>query len=165
MDRCASARHESRAHVSDIVLVDTSILVNVLGVPTKSDQQDEVTDAMTRHVERGDMLVLPAATVLETGNHIAQNGDGNQRRACAMALQAVVEQAIEGMPWQLVPLPENPVRFASLLTDFPNCAMRGVGFGDLSIIEAWNDACRRFRGRIAIWSLDGDLKGFDRPAG
>lgn len=43
--------------------------------------------------------------------------------------------------------------------------MRGVGFGDLSIIEAWNDACERFRGRIAIWSLDGDLKGFDRPAG
>ena len=41
MDRSASAWRETRAHVSDIVLVDTSILVNVLGVPTKSDQRDE----------------------------------------------------------------------------------------------------------------------------
>ena len=151
--------------MSDIVLVDTSILVNVLGVPTKSDQRDEVLETMTRHIDRGDILMLPAATVLETGNHIAQNGDGNQRRACATDLRHVVEQAIEGTPWQLVPLPENPGRFASLLNDLPDYAMRGVGLGDLSIIEAWTDACNRFRGRIAIWSLDQHLKGFDRPAG
>ena len=150
--------------MSDIVLVDTSILVNVVGVPTKSDQRDEVLDTMTHHIERGDILMLPAATVLETGNHIAQNGDGNQRRACAEDLRDVVEQAIDGTPWQLVPLPENPARFASLLTDFPDYAMREVGLGDLSIIEAWMDACDRFRGRIAIWSLDQDLRGYDRPA-
>lgn len=76
----------------------------------------------------------------------------------------MVEQAIDGTPWQLVPLPENPGRFASVLTNFPDYAMREVGLGDLSIIEAWMDACNRFRGRIAIWSLDRDLKGFDRPA-
>ena len=103
---------------------------------------------MMRHIERGDILMLPAATVLETGNHIAQNGDGNQRRACATDLRDVVEQAIEGTPWQLVPLPENPGRFASLLTDFPDYAMRG----------------RRTRRREHHRSMDGCVQPVPWPA-
>lgn len=58
--------------MSDIVIVDTTILVNVLGVPYMSDERDGILNAMQRHIERHDILVLPAATVLETGNHIAQ---------------------------------------------------------------------------------------------
>ena len=149
--------------MSDIVFVDTSILVNVLGVPFMSDQQDEVLDHMAERIAAADVLMLPAATVLETGNHIAQVGDGRQRRACAADLKDVVRQAVAGMPWQLAPLPEDPATFASLLDDFPDHAMRTVGFGDLSIIHAWGTACSRFRGRrVAIWSLDADLQGYDR---
>ncbi len=149
--------------MGDIVIVDTTILVNVLGVPYMSDERDAVLDAIGQRVERGDMLILPAATVVETGNHIAQNGDGNQRRACARELQEVVRQSVEGTPWQLAPLPEDATRFASLLEGFPDHAMRGIGFGDLTIINVWDDACRRFPGqRVTIWSLDSDLQGYDR---
>ena len=152
--------------MSDIVIVDTSILVNVLSVPSKSDQHDEVIDTLEQHVESGDILMLPAATVLETGNHIAQNGDGNQRRACADQLKDVVQEAVTGVPWQLVPLPEDPARFSSLMEDFPDHAMRGVGWGDLTIIHVWHNACRLFpRQRVTIWSLDRDLQGYDRAAG
>ena len=152
--------------MSDIVIVDTSILVNVLSVPSKSDQRDEVIDALEQHVESGDILMLPAATVLETGNHIAQNGNGNQRRACADQLTEVVQKAAAGVPWQLVPLPEDPARFASVVKDLPGYAMRGVGLGDLTIIHVWHDACRLFpRQRVTIWSLDSDLQGYDRAAG
>lgn len=149
--------------MGDIVIVDTSILLNVLGVPNMSDERDEVLDAMEQHVERGDMLILPAATVVETGNHIAQNGDGNQRRVCGQELKEVVQQSVEGTPWQLAPLPEDAIRFASLVDDLPNHAMRGIGVGDLTIIHVWQDACRQFSGRrVAIWSLDSDLQGYDR---
>jgi len=149
--------------MGDIVIVDTTILVNVLGVPYMSDQRDEVLEAMGQHVQRGDILILPAATVVETGNHIAQNGDGNQRRACGQELKEVVRQSVDGTPWQLASLPEDATQFASLLDDFPSHAMRKVGFGDLTIIHVWRDACRRFpRQRVAIWSLDRDLQGYDR---
>lgn len=77
----------------------------------------------------------------------------------------MVEQSVGGIPWQLAPLPGDPQRFASLLEDLPDQAMRGVGFGDLTIIRVWKDACRRFpKRRVAIWSLDGDLGGYERAA-
>lgn len=151
--------------MSDIVIVDTSILVNVLRVPMMSDQQDDVLDALEGHVTRRDILMLPAATVLETGNHIAQNGDGNQRRDCGVRLREMVEQSVEGVPWQLAPLPENPGAFAQMLRDFPERATAKIGFADLTIINLWQDACRRFPARrVAIWSLDRHLQGYDRQA-
>ena len=57
---------------------------------------------------------------------------------------------------------EDPARFAALLDDFPDSAMRGVGLGDLSIIKVWEEARSRFHGRrVTSWSLDGDLEGYD----
>ena len=64
--------------MANIVIVDTSILLNILNVPLKNDQRPEVAERLNDHIRKGDQLFLPIATVLETGNHIAQNGDGNQ---------------------------------------------------------------------------------------
>lgn len=57
--------------MANIVLVDTSILLNILGVPHMSDQRVEVKEQLEDYIRRGDHLFLPIATVLETGNHIA----------------------------------------------------------------------------------------------
>ena len=166
MDRGTPAgRRLTGRSVSDIIIVDTSILVDVLGVPKKSNKRDETLYAMRQHIERGDILILPAATVLEAGNHIGQIRDGRQARACANELKDVVRQSVEGVPWQLAPLPEDSRQFASLLEDLPDHAMRGVGFGDLTIIRVWNDACRQFpKRRVFIWSLDAHLKAYDQAA-
>ena len=65
-------------------------------------------------------------------------------------------------PWVLVPLPDqNEVK--GWLDRFPDQAMRGVGLGDVSIIDAWHRACERFQGwRVAVWSLDTHLQAYDR---
>jgi hypothetical protein len=47
------------------------------------------------------------ATILETGNHIAQNGDGNQRRICAEKFVDQVTQALEGKS------PFTPINFSN----------------------------------------------------
>ncbi|MGB5687333.1 MAG: hypothetical protein WBM35_16105 [Candidatus Electrothrix sp.] len=46
--------------------------------------------------------------------------------------------------------------------EFPDYAMKGVGFGDLSIIKDWEELQRIHSGqRVYIWTLDNDLKGYD----
>ena len=148
--------------MSAVVLVDTSILTNVLRVPSKCDQHVDVMTQLEDRINAGDQLMLPIATVLETGNHIGQNGDGASRRACASRFVDVVKQAAEeSVPWTIVPLPETG-DMVSWLDGFPDRAMRAVGIGDVSIIRAWEDACARFQGsRVTIWSLDQHLQGFD----
>nr|WP_232023833.1 hypothetical protein [Microcystis viridis] len=42
-----------------------------------------ILQELKEKIKAGESLFLPMATILETGNHIAQNGDGNQRRTCA----------------------------------------------------------------------------------
>ena len=149
--------------MANIVIVDTSILLNLLDVPFKNDQQPEVVEQLNDHIRNGDLLFLPIATVLETGNHVAQNGDGNQRRQCALRLVETVRTAVtDSIPWALAPLPDSET-LVSWLDDFPRSAMRGVGIGDHSIVKAWERTCDEFPGaRVSVWSLDGDLQGYDR---
>ena len=82
--------------MANIVIVDTSILLNILNVPLKSDQRPEVAERLRNYIRKGDQLFLPIATVLETGNHIAQNGDGNQKRQCALRFVEMVRTGGDG---------------------------------------------------------------------
>jgi hypothetical protein len=105
------------------------------------------------------------ATILETGNHIGQNGDGRQRRACAERFVQQVSDALKGQS------PFKPVSFLKAdqlqawLEEFPDHAGRGSGLADLSIIHDWQRLCDQNAGRrVYIWSLDDHLVGFDRAA-
>ena len=150
--------------MADVVVVDTSILLNVLEIPKMSDQNDEVLVELKEHIESQNQLVLPLATVLETGNHIAQNGDGRQRRECATRLVEVVRKAVEeSIPWGLAWRPEDRQELLRWLDDFPDSATRGVGFGDHSIEKVWRSLCDELPGsRVWVWSLDRHLQGLDR---
>ena len=51
----------------------------------------------------------------------------------------------------------------SWLDDFPDNAMRGLSFADLSIIKEWEKACAlNPMRRVRIWTLDEHLGGYDR---
>ncbi len=149
--------------MSAIVLVDTSVLLNVLRVPNRSASRASVMVRLEQHIRASDQLLLPMATVLETGNHIAQNGNGSQRRQCATEFVDIVrDAAADSMPWSLVQLPDHGDLMA-WLDRFPDYAAAETGLGDVSIIGAFEQACRTFQGwRVTIWSLDGDLQGYDR---
>ena len=149
--------------MANIVIVDTSILLNILNVPLKNDQRPEVAEQLRNYICKGDQLFLPIATVLETGNHIAQNGDGNQKRQCALKFIETVRLAVtDSIPWALAPLPDTET-LVSWLDDFPDSAGRGVGIGDHSILKAWKQTCDDFPGAgVSVWSLDGHLQGYDR---
>lgn len=143
--------------------IDTSVFLNILNVPGRNQQHDEVMKELKELLKEKDKNVfgLPFATIIETGNHIAHGGDGNQRREAAERFTKCIEKTINNKaPWQYYgnQLTSDDLKIIS--REFPNCAMRGEGFGDLSIIRAYE----KYRdetpaiSKIRIWSIDRHLK-------
>jgi len=110
------------------------------------------------------VFLLPVAVIYETGNHIAHVPDGGKRRVVAEGFVELVRRAFEGeLPFTPTPL-QNPEAMVEWLDEFPDRAMTGMGFGDLSITKVWEQQCGLNRGRrVAIWSYDKHLQGYDQP--
>ncbi|ETX02195.1 MAG: hypothetical protein ETSY1_04460 [Candidatus Entotheonella factor] len=149
--------------MSDICIVDTSVLCNLLRVPNRDQQYAKALSELDLYIDQGHSLLLPLATIYETGNHIAQNGNGQQRRKTAERFVDQVRQAVRG---------ENPFRptqthqveeVLEWLQMFPDRAMHGVGLADLTIIQIFHQQCQLNRVRqVFIWSYDQHLSGYNR---
>jgi hypothetical protein len=151
--------------MSAICLIDTSIFLEILDVPRKAARHEDVISELQAKMENGETLFLPMATILETGNHIAQNGDGKQRRSCALNFVSQVQDALNGKS------PFKPVSFLEKehlqewLSEFPDSAMQGNSLGDLSIIHDFQRFCQKHpRRAIYIWSQDSHLSSFMQHA-
>lgn len=146
-----------------VVIVDTSVLLNLLDVPGRNQGRDAALRRFEELLDAEVNLLLPVAAIFEAGNHIARLPDGRKRRGHAQRFSNWVREALDGQaPWTVTPLP-NARELADWLNDFPESAMRRVSMGDLSIVKAWESACVRHpQRRISIWSLDQDLAGYDR---
>ncbi len=158
--------------MSTIVLLDTSVYLNILDVPDFNQDRDEVFTTLQDSIGCGDYFLLPLATVWETGNHIADLADGQTRRQHAARLLEDVTKAFGGnAPYRATHFPDRE-EFLKWLGDFPDTVMRsksakkqreGVSLADLSIIKEWERNCALHpMSRVRIWSLDSDLASYDR---
>lgn len=158
--------------MSSICLIDTSIFLEFLNIPNFNQNREAVMQEFRDYIELGCTFLLPMATILETGNHIAQNGDGRMRRKSAENFVEAVKKAFAGeIPWSPTEFPQT-TEILEWIDQFPDLAGRnkapnkqeGTSFGDLSIIEEFHKACKRFSmSEVFIWSLDQDLKNYHRP--
>lgn len=158
--------------MNNICLIDTSIFLNILDVPSKNSDRVEVFESFEIFTKLGCEFIIPVATIIETGNHIAQNGDGNTRRQVAQEFYDLLEKSYQN---------EAPFRFSNIFTNeqlrqwialFPNHAGRnkspqktteGTSLGDLTIIKEFEMLCDLHqRADIFIWSLDADLIAYKR---
>jgi len=146
-----------------ICLVDTSIFCNLLEVPGRCQHKQGVLLQLEDKIKAGWNLLLPVAAIVETGNHIAHGADGALRRRAAQRFIDQVRQALNGeAPWVVTPIPDAP-SWRTWLNDFPDSAMRGLGFADLTIIKEYERQCVLFPARrVLVWSLDGHLRAYDR---
>lgn len=149
--------------MSAIVIVDTSVLLNIFDVPGRNESRVDVLAQLGRLIEASDHLFIPMAAIVEVGNHIAQLGNGAQRRAAAERFVREVRRALaDAAPWKPINFPSNQEVFG-WLDAFPDAAMQGLGMGDLSIMKEWEDLCMRHpMSRVRVWTLDNDLAGLDR---
>ena len=149
--------------MSDIVIVDTSVLLNVLDVPAFNQHRAEVFERFEELLDAGASFLLPMAAIFETGDHIADLTDGRQRRRYSEIFRDRIRQALEGeAPWVPIRFPDSR-QLAEWLESFPDSAMRDQDMSDLSITKAWEIECTRHPiRRVRIWSLDRHLQGYDR---
>jgi hypothetical protein len=150
--------------------VDTSLLCDLLAVPGKTQRHVEVQQELREVVRAGVQLVLPIATIIETGNHIAQAADGGLRRACAQRFVTVLRATADGsMPWVLHAVAWD-ASMLGLLCDgvkdtgtFVDLAGAGIlGTGDLSILAE----CELYRSRtagveVSLWTHDERLGAYE----
>ncbi len=152
--------------MGSICIIDTSIFLNLLNVPRRNESKEAVRKDFETFIESDCIFLLPMATILETGNHIAQNGDGNQRRVIAQAFVTQIKAAFLGdAPWRPIDFP-SPQEISTWLEQFPDLAgknktsdkLEGTSFGDLTIIQDFEKTCKKFpMSEVFIWSLDQDL--------
>jgi hypothetical protein len=141
----------------------------MLDVPNMSSNRAVVFEELKSKIEQRESLMLPMTTIVETGNHIGQNGDGGARRRAALRFACQVKQAIEGLsPFTATAFIERS-KLLLWLSEFADWAGRtdakgkGSGLGDLTIYKEWGDLCEKFPARrVYIWSMDAQLSSYDR---
>lgn len=153
--------------MSKVHFIDTSVLVELLNVPGKNERYEEVKAEYEQLAKHGDIFVLPIAVLIEAGNHIAHISDGNMRYQIADKFSAIVWKAAKSEDhWNV--MPEIPIEvLEKILKQFPKQAAAETGFGDISIVEQFNDYWETLQpiGEMRIWSLDAHLLGYSRTGG
>lgn len=145
-----------------IWIVDTSVFCNILDVPGRNQNREEILKQFAQQAVQKDLHMLPFTTVLETGNHIGQLAESGLRKKYAEIFVSAVSDSIQGnSPWQPIAFPGNQ-ELLSLFEGFPFKAEEGLGLGDHLIIKQWKNACQQFPAYVVkIWSVDSDLAGYE----
>lgn len=157
--------------MSAIILLDTSVYLNVLDIPGRNQQKTEILNKFAEYIKANAQFLLPMATIWETGSHISRLGDGRTRRKYAVKLVENVQRAINGdIPYSPTCFPDRD-KFIQWMADFPETAQRnkspektneGESLADHSIIKEWEQVRQTNpHKQVIIWSLDTDLSGYD----
>lgn len=144
----------------NIWIIDTSIFCNILDIPGKNQNREEIIGEFEAGIKAGDKFFLPYVVLIETGNHIAQL-TGNIKFTKAQEFVSLVVKALVGeTPFTPLKFPEKE-EILQWIDGFPIKCGQGIGFGDYSIIQDWDDRKDLFPGwSVRIWSLDAGLKGY-----
>lgn len=147
--------------------VDTSVLCNLVDVPGRANDRDELVAEFRERHERGDRFVIPVTAIVETGNLIANST--SHARPAAERFVGFLRKAIDGVsPWTInapswdAHYLQTLLRGAStgqpLLEWLSNGGLGegvGMGTGDLAILCERDEFRDRGRFRdVRIWTLE-----------
>ncbi|WP_136192872.1 MULTISPECIES: hypothetical protein [Actinomyces] len=160
-----------------IWFIDSSVLDHLVPVPgwskPDSDDRRQVKTLMKQRTEAGDRFVLPITAVVETGNHICQVKDGDQRRQAAVQLEKILGFVVDGKaPWALDEVQWDEKFLRAFLNggstgqtwvQLATQGKAGLGGGDLTLVVERDQYCERTgipRERVEVWTLDAALKAY-----
>lgn len=158
--------------MNKIIVIDTSIMccwLNIPGKETCGPQEEQwdhqkVIDKIQIENTRKTTFVLPLATIIETGNHIAQASNNRFNIACEFA-QILNLTAERQTPWaaftdQTVLWDVQGLK--ALADNFPNYATQGLSIGDATIKEV-ADYYSKTGSIVEIFTGDQQLRAY-QPA-
>ncbi len=147
----------------NVRFIDTSIMLNLLEVPDRCDDKELVKQEWKEVLQRKETLIMPIATIIETGNHIAHISDGTVRRTVTMKFAEFLKKTADSKaPWTLYGngLEKEEIKYiAEHLIKFTQIKM---GIGDMTIIYAYEKFLKEEPaiGTIMIWSTDKHLSSY-----
>lgn len=147
----------------NVRFIDTSVMVNLLEVPNLCNDAEAVKGEWKEVLQTGDVLILPIATIIETGNHIAHISNGNIRRTIAGKFGEYLRKTAEGeAPWQLYGIELDKAGLLYLADHIEENALCEIGIGDMSIVYAYKQYKEKTPaiGSIMIWSTDKHLQSY-----
>jgi len=155
--------------MGQVVFIDTSVMLNILDVPTmNTDRRPVLTEFI--ELQTSATLVLPVATLIETGNHIAHISDGGLRRKLATTFETAIRGALsKNPPWVLTGDAWNTSQMAIAILDgnahrprAQELLTHGIGTGDVSILAEIDSYRKRIPSGITIrlWTLDAALLAY-----
>ncbi|NQX46916.1 hypothetical protein HQN87_16380 [Paenibacillus tritici] len=145
-------------------IIDTSILCNILDLPFMSQNRSAVIDELAAlQQDKQQILILPLASIIETGNHIAHIADGNIRRNRAEKMAELIKKTVnDEAPWTYYGKEFEREDLLEISKSVVDHAVMKVGVGDLSIIQVYKKYKENVPaiGSIRIWSLDHHLQAY-----
>lgn len=152
-----------------ILLIDTSVLLEILRVPYESDRHDEAKADYESYQHAGAEMRLPMATVLETGSHVRKIDDGKERRRCAHEFDKILRATVAGQaPWTFRDLRWTGQMLTRLLDGeghhYPmadSFERASFEMGDLAIVEEWRETRANLSSThvdVGVWTYDVTLK-------
>lgn len=148
----------------NVRFIDTSIVMNLLKIPQRCQDFEMVKAEFDEAIQNNETLILPMATIIESGNHISHISDGNMRRKKALKFQEFLRKtANEEAPWELYGVELTREDLLVIADQFPDYAQKmEMGIGDMSIIRFYEKYKKEIPavGKIMIWSTDKHLKAY-----
>lgn len=153
-----------------VLILDTSLICVWLAVPSKETcgqgadiwTSAKVDALIQAEIAKGTTLVLPLASIIETGNHIAQADKLRYEKAQALA-DLIAKTADARSPWAAfasqVELWE-PEALKQLANDWVNLATQQISLGDAAI-KGVAEYYARSNIPVEILTADQGLKAFE----
>lgn len=153
-----------------VVIIDTSVLCCWLKVPGKETagpdhdrwNYERVEILLAKEKGNGSTFILPLASIIETGNHIAQSSA--RRYECAQSLAKHLHDVADGTtPWAAFTEQSTlwePQNLKALADTWPPLAASNISLGDATI----KDVAEQYaRGGFEVEILTGDkgLKSYE----
>ncbi len=154
-----------------VLIIDTSILCIWLKVPGMDTcgpgnewTKQLVNEKIEKEKEKNTIFVLPLATIIETGNHIAQAAHSRKERGEALA-DLMRKSADQQTPWaafsdQSVLWSEEKLK--SLANSWPGLAAQKLSLGDATIKDV-AEYYSQMQYAVEILTGDQGLKAYQPP--
>lgn len=153
-----------------VLVIDTSVLCVWLKVPGKETcgsshaliTYEMVSKKIDEEKKLGTTFILPLATIIETGNHIAHSS-GDRKVLGDEFAQIMIASADETSPWAAFTEQSslwNPENLKKLAEKWKETVISGQALGDASIVEVVN-YYTDLGYEVEIFTGDEGLKAFE----
>lgn len=152
-----------------VLIIDTSILCVWLQVTDmdrcgpNNDQwtYKRICDKITEEQKDGTTFILPMATIIETGNHIA-HANGDRHTMASKLADKIIDATNAASPWAAFTEQKelwNSEGLRALASHWEKTAISGQSLGDASIVDVANYYAK-LGFEVEILTGDQDLKAY-----